>query len=99
MTVKTITGFQLSTQQARIWSQLAGDSAALRTECEVRIEGLVDLVRLRDVFHRLVQRHEILRTAFQRQAGVKLPFQVILENPGIVWETLDLTGLDAASQG
>jgi hypothetical protein len=94
----TIAGFQLSAQQARVWSQQAGDSTPFRAECEVLIEGSLDPAALERAFVDLVGRHEILRTVFQRQAGMKVPFQVIQETCEFAWETVDLTGLDEAAQ-
>jgi len=81
----TIAGFQLSAQQARVWSQQTGDATAFRAVCEVLLEGNLDEDRLRQAFRTLVGRHEILRTLFQRQAGVKAPFQVIQEAADLVW--------------
>ena len=43
-------------------------------------------------------RNEILRTAFHRQTGVKVPFQVILDAPNFAWEFLDLSGADMLTQ-
>src|SRR6516162_3311934 len=82
----TIAGFQLSAQQARIWSQQTDIGLTFSTECEIRIEGPLDVSRLREAFRQSVLRHEILRTVFQRQSGLKVPFQVILENPEFLWE-------------
>jgi len=43
-------------------------------------------------------RYEILRTVFDRQAGLKIPFQIIQQDAAIAWERVDLTGLDRAAQ-
>src|ERR1051326_7348439 len=94
----TIAGFQLSTQQARIWSQHAGEGAPYRAWCEVRITGTLNEGALHKAFRQLVGRHEVLRTVFQRQAGVKVPFQVILESSDLLWETVDVSGMDAAAE-
>ncbi len=83
MSTNTVDGFRLSVQQERVWSQQADSAAPFWAECELLIEGPVDVVRFQKVLHTVVGRHEILRTAFHHQAGVKVPFQVILSDAGI----------------
>lgn len=95
----TVAGFQLSTQQGRIWSQQSVDFAPLPAEFKLLIEGPLDACKLRQSIENLVVRHEILRTVFQRQAGLKMPFQVILEGSSFAWHSLNLSGLDEATQG
>jgi amino acid adenylation domain-containing protein len=75
----TVAGFQLSAQQARLWSQQTEQAEALRSECEILIEGALDKAKLETAVRQLIERHEILRTVFQRQPGLKVPFQVILD--------------------
>src|SRR5262249_39149075 len=53
----------------------------------------VDIERLRGAIHRLVNRHEILRTVFRRQTGMKVPFQVVLESCEFGWQHDDLSQL------
>jgi amino acid adenylation domain-containing protein len=93
MSINTVDGFRLSVQQERVWSQQADSAAPFWAECELLIEGPVNVARLQEVFHAVVDRHEILRTAFHHQAGVKVPFQVILATTGTAWQTVDLSGL------
>ena len=81
MSTNTAAGFRLSTQQERIWSQQAGMTSPFWSGCEVLVEGPLDAAKLQDVLRGIVTRHEILRTVFHRQTGLKLPFQVILEAP------------------
>ena len=97
MSTNTVDGFRLSVQQERVWSQQADSAAPFWAECELLIEGPVDVVRFQKVLHTVVGRHEILRTAFHHQAGVKVPFQVILSEAGIEWQTADLSGLGGSS--
>jgi amino acid adenylation domain-containing protein len=87
----TIAGFQLSAQQARICGQQHASAGSFVSRCEVRIEGPLDEPKLRAAFQGLVDRYEILRTVYQRQAGMKLPFQVIPDSGEVAWRTLDLT--------
>ena len=98
MSQNTAAGFRLSTQQERLWSQQAGKAAPFWAECELRVEGPVDAAKLQEVIRGVVQRHEILRTVFHRQTGLKLPFQVILDPPEFAWQAVDLTGLEEAAQ-
>jgi amino acid adenylation domain-containing protein len=65
-------------------------------ECEVLIDGTIDPAKLRQAVRDVVARHEILRTVFHRQSGLKVPFQVISENQEFAWKYEDLSGADAA---
>ena len=69
-------GFKLSPQQKRIWF-LQQASTAFRAQCEIAIDGPVDVGWLRGVVRQIVERHEILRTTFEREPGVRTPMQVI----------------------
>jgi len=85
----TTAGFRLSIQQERVWRQQAGST--LDAYCEVLLEGPLDGARLRSALERTIQHHEILRTVFHCQAGVTLPFQVILGKPAAIWSECDET--------
>src|SRR5580700_7571150 len=98
MSNNTVAGFRLSTQQERLCSQQAGNTSAFWAECELLVEGPLDAAKMQAAISSVVQRHEILRTVFQRQTGLKLPFQVILESSDFAWQASDLTGLDESSQ-
>ena len=75
----TVAGFRLSTQQERLYSQQEGDFPVLGGG---RAAGrrFLDAAKLQEAFSAVVTRHEILRTVFHRQTGLKLPFQVIQES-------------------
>ncbi len=98
MSSESVAGFRLSTQQERLWSQLGGQGSPFWTECELLIEGDLDAAKLEKAVRTVVARHEILRTVFHRQSGLKLPFQVILEVPDFAWQMADLSGLDESEQ-
>ena len=98
MSNQAIAGFRLSIQQERIWSQQSRAEVTFWAECELVIEGPLDAEKLREAIRRVVQRHEILRTVFHRQAGVRVPFQVIQESPDFVCRVADLSELDENSQ-
>jgi amino acid adenylation domain-containing protein len=96
MSNPTVAGFRLSVQQDRAWSQQTGQR--LWADCELALDGPLDAARLRNAITQVVSRHEVLRTVFHRQTGVKVPFQVILDSPEFAWTTADLVGLDESAQ-
>ena len=77
--------FKLSLQQERAWSQYECGVPQV-AQCVIAIEGHLDIARLERVLQQVVSKYEILRTAFRWQTGVKLPFQVIQEDPRFVFE-------------
>ncbi len=98
MSHPTVAGFRLSIQQERMWSQQAGAKTPFWAECELAVGGPLDPEKLRATLRAVVERNEILRTAFHRQTGVKVPFQVILDAPNFVWEFIDVSGVDISTQ-
>ena len=89
------TGFRLSAQQERVWAQ---GKTPLWACCEVWIDGHVDSSRLRSAVGQVVASNEILRTVFQRQPGVTLPFQVIREAADFDWQSVDLSMVSKDAQ-
>ena len=85
MDTNTISGFKLSHQQERVWLQ--DGQSSFGASCTILIEGPLEPSRLRSALQSVLDRHEILRTVFHRQAGVKVPFQVIQEESSLRWET------------
>src|SRR5690242_3974567 len=84
-------GFRLSPQQRQIWmSQQAAPSRPLRAVGAFIVAGKLDADRLQQALKTAVERHEILRTTFQRPAGIKIPFQIVSESTDIFWESIDL---------
>src|SRR5271166_176183 len=98
MSNQTVEGFRLSIQQERIWSLQSGTVAPFWVESAIAIEGPLDAEKLHAEIRRVVQRHEILRTVFHRQTGLKAPFQVILDAPDFVWQAADLSALNENAQ-
>lgn len=76
---KVIEGFQLSPQQRRLWL-LQQQSQAFYAQCAILIEGQLNHDGLKHALHRVVRRHEILRTTFYRRPGIKIPIQVVSES-------------------
>ena len=85
-------GYRLSPQQSRLWSSQR-DAGASLAQCAVEVEGAVSPARLRESLRRVARRHEILRTRFVRQAGLKLPLQAVDEHAEIVWRESDASDL------
>lgn len=91
-------GFELSPQQARLWRAQQAAPAKPAT-LVIRSERPLDPARLNASLAALIERHEILRTHYQRLAGMSLPMQVISE-PGQRLETLGIElGFDASGTG
>ena len=79
--------FRLSPQQEQLWRS-DPENPSLRVQCVVDVSGS-GLEAVRDALSVVVARHEILRTTFARRQGVKLPGQVIHDEPAQTW-TADL---------
>ncbi len=75
----TINGYQLSPQQKRLWwlQQQEATSQTYRVQCAVSIEGNINYPTLEKALHKIVAKHEILRTSFQTLKGMDIPLQVI----------------------
>src|SRR5437764_1904087 len=74
-----VEGFRLSPQQKRLWLLHADRSPAYRAQGVIEIEGTLDRAALGAALRQVVERHEILRTTFQRLPGTTLPVQVIAD--------------------
>ncbi|HEX8189934.1 MAG TPA: amino acid adenylation domain-containing protein, partial [Pyrinomonadaceae bacterium] len=94
---KQVSGFRLSPQQRRVWSLHNGGAPYLAL-CGIRLDGPLDREALREALRQVVGRHEILRTAFRRAPGVRLPLQVIADDCAPAWQDLDLAGAGEAEQ-
>jgi amino acid adenylation domain-containing protein len=95
MQQEIVTGFRLSPQQERLWL-LQQNSPAYRAQCAILLEGYLNTEALREAIHRVIKRHEILRTTFHSLPGMKIPVQVIAEAVTPSWRNLDLR--DCSSQ-
>ena len=75
-----VEGFRLSPQQRTLWRLHAGPGVGpYRALAVALLEGPCEPARLRDAADALAERHELLRTSFQRLPGIQLPVQVIAE--------------------
>lgn len=83
-------GFWLSPQQKHTWT-LQQEGRALRSICLLQFDGDISEDAIVSSLKQLAARHEILRTIYVHQAGMKFPFQVILDTAEPSVEFLDLT--------
>src|SRR5450432_3015459 len=85
-------GFWLSPQQKFAW-RLEHEALhrPARAVCLISMEGQVGAGRIQECLREMISRHEILRTVFRRQTGMKVPFQVVLETAGVDWEEADFS--------
>src|SRR6202035_4165212 len=90
-------GYRLSPQQRYLWRM---DEGAPGFPCQfvLRLDGDLDVLRLKRAVRTIVDRHEILRTTFQRLPGMKLPLQVVGAGSGPVWADVDLRAFAPAEQ-
>ncbi|HKS74561.1 MAG TPA: condensation domain-containing protein, partial [Terriglobales bacterium] len=96
MEKQSTAGFWLSPQQKHVWAQ-QGDAAG-NVVAVVGLSGPLDEGVLQQALGTLIARHEVLRTVFQRQAGMKVPFQVIREHLAPSWQAVDASNLAAEQQ-
>jgi amino acid adenylation domain-containing protein len=94
--MENVQGFRLSAQQRRVWSLWQGDRSA-RAWCALRIEGDLDGDRLRTAAESLAASHEILRTAFPRRPGMRMPVQTVGEKVAIGWTRAETSSRTAES--
>ena len=92
-------GYRLSAEQERLWwQQQNGDASQYCAVCTISLEGPLEVSRLQAALRNIVGRHEILRTTFHRQPGMKVPFQVIQEHNEPALEMMELNGLSESAQ-
>lgn len=94
---KTISGFQLSPQQKRLWL-LQENSSAYITQCAICIEGNLNSEILKIAVEKIIERHAIIRTRFCRLPGVKVPVMVVEDKSYFSWEDVDLSHLNEQEQ-
>lgn len=90
MQTKTLSGFQLSPQQKRLWL-LQQEGSAFLSQCAIRLEGALNPGVLKAAVQQIVNRHQILRTSFRRLPGVKTPVMVVADSGSPLWQDIDLS--------
>ena len=91
-----VEGFRLSPQQRRL-ARLSADGSRWRTRCVLKLEGPLDVGALGRSLARVVERHEILRTGFERLPELDLPVQVVHPRLAPVLRRIDLGALAHAN--
>ncbi|MCC5632727.1 amino acid adenylation domain-containing protein [Nostoc sphaeroides CHAB 2801] len=91
MQTETISGFRLAPQQKRLWN-LQQNSSAFCSQASILIEGNLQPEILQKSIGDVVNRHDILRTSFYCQPGIKTPVMVVTNKSLFNSEYLDLSG-------
>src|SRR5260370_14258730 len=65
----------------------------------ISLPGKKKVNEMRGVLYEIFSRHEILRTVFRRQTGMKFPFQVVLDKGEVGWEEVDFSDLPTWERG
>ncbi|MCB1058239.1 MAG: amino acid adenylation domain-containing protein [Acidobacteria bacterium] len=95
MTTEAIEAFRMSPQQRQAWSSWQGSAAAVPCRAVVELTGRLEPERLRAAVALVARRHESLRTLYRRQAGMRWPLQVPVEDLPVAWaEGATLPALD-----
>lgn len=92
-----IRGFRVSPQQRRSWL-LGGVGPGFCASGTASVGGAVDPERIREAIDRLVARHEILRTTFERAGGLRVPVQRVRDTGEVDWGIEDLSAEDDAER-
>ncbi|MBE9004884.1 amino acid adenylation domain-containing protein [Fortiea sp. LEGE XX443] len=80
----SIEGFQISSQQKRLWLlQQENNHQPYRVQCAVLIEGIIEYTILEKAIHNVWAKYEILRTSFPTVEGMTVPLQAIEEKVSI----------------
>ena len=85
-----IQAYRLSRQQRRLWLTQQ-EHVAHSAQCAIEVKGDIRLQVLTRAVMRVIQQHEVFRTTFQRQGGMRLPLQVISDVAQASWLTIDMT--------
>ena len=88
-------GYELSPQQKLFYAQGKESATA---GIAIVIDGPSDPAKVRAAVGQVTQRHEILRTSFERRTGMKFPFQVVHEKAAFGWEEVDLSQFSNGQQ-
>ncbi|MEP0770346.1 amino acid adenylation domain-containing protein [Trichocoleus sp. ST-U1] len=96
--MQTINGFRLSLQQKYLWL-LQQDSATYCAQCAILIKGNLKTRALKEAVQQIINRHEILRTIFHREPGIKIPIQVVSDRIDVAsWCSINLSGCNSQEQ-
>ena len=94
---QVIEGFRLSPQQKRLWL-LQQDNPVYRVQGAILLEGNLKSEALQAALQQVINRHEILRTAFLRPQSITTPIQVIKASSPLLCNQIDLSAWEAQQQ-
>ena len=77
--MKTLEGYSLSNQQKRVWKLMHTFNAPFYNYLSLNIEGDLSMPKLTKCFITVCNRHESLRTRFEKVKGMEYPIQSISE--------------------
>lgn len=97
MTEQTADTFEVSPQQEELWRS-EPDGPSGRIQATLSLQGALDPAGLRDALGRAVARHEILRTTFVQQPGIRIPHQAVADELAPAFSTLDLSAAEPRDQ-
>src|ERR1035441_2525024 len=97
MTEQTADTFEVSPQQEELWRS-EPDGPSGRIQATLSLQGALDPAGLRDALGQAVARHEILRTTFVQQPGIRIPHQVVADELAPAFSTLDLSAAEPRDQ-
>ncbi|MDZ8136605.1 MAG: amino acid adenylation domain-containing protein [Nostoc sp. DedQUE04] len=97
MPTKTVSGFQLSPLQKRLWL-LQQYNSTYCTQCAIFLEGNLNPEVLKAALQQVINRHGILRTSFRRLSGIKIPVMVIADSSVLVWHEINLSDCEPQEQ-
>ncbi|GHO70202.1 hypothetical protein KSC_090940 [Ktedonobacter sp. SOSP1-52] len=92
-----VKGARLSPQQSRLWSWTQ-DKPWSRVQCAIEITGYFEPAVFQQALQYVVDRHEILRTAFVQVPGVELPMQAISSYSKVSCPLIDLQHISSKNQ-
>ncbi|MEW5861364.1 MAG: condensation domain-containing protein, partial [Cyanobacteriota bacterium] len=96
--MQTINGFRLSPQQKYLWI-LQQDSGAYCAQYAILIEGNLKTTALKEAVQQIINRHEIFRTSFHREPGIKVPIQVVSDRIDVTsWCSINLSACNPQEQ-
>ncbi len=93
---QVIEGFRLSPQQKRLWL-LQQDNPVYCVQGAILLEGNLKSEALQAALQQVINRHEILRTAFLRP-HIATPIQVIKASSPLLCNQIDLSAWEAQQQ-
>ena len=97
MTEQITDSFEVSPQQEQLWlAQPDGPSG--RLQATFALDGALQANAVAAALQRATLRHEILRTTFVRQPGIRVPLQAIAEELAPAWSSATLAELTGEAQ-